>query len=52
VKITQEIFDKIFNLVVEIQKLCPDADTTSINMWLSMVAPNMSQEDMDSKIEP
>ena len=39
-KITQEQFYKIFELVSEIQSVCDDADTSSINMWLTMVAPS------------
>ena len=34
-RITKEQFDKIFNLVCEIQKVCPEADISSINMWLT-----------------
>ena len=37
--ITKEQFDRIFELVAMIQQICPGADTSSINMWLTMVAP-------------
>lgn len=35
--VTQEQFDQIFDLVLQIQQICDDADTSSINMWLSTV---------------
>lgn len=43
-KVTQEQFNKICDLVAEIQKTCPDADTSSINMWLTFVAPEEKAE--------
>ena len=42
-RITKEQFDKIFNLICEIQKVCPEADTSSINMWLTHVAEMLLQ---------
>lgn len=36
-KITQQQFDDIVDLIGKIQEVCVDADTTSINMWLTMV---------------
>ena len=38
--ITQEQFDKIFDLVSQIQKIAPEADTSSINMWLTHAVPS------------
>lgn len=35
--ITQEQFDAIFEHVLKIQEICDEADTSSINMWLSDV---------------
>ena len=37
-KISKEQFNKILNLVNEIQKICQEADTSSINMWLTRVS--------------
>ena len=34
--ISQENFDKIIELISQIQDICEDADTSSINMWLTM----------------
>lgn len=43
-KIAKEQFDKIFDLICEIQEVCPEADTSSINMWLTMVAPEVEEQ--------
>ena len=37
--ITEEQFNRIVSLVSEIQKVCPAANTSSINMWLTAVVP-------------
>lgn len=44
-KITQDQFDKIFDLINQIQNINEDADTSSLNMWLTMVAPECEEED-------
>jgi len=36
-KITQEQFDKIFGFLCEMQTVCEDVDTSSVNGWLTMV---------------
>lgn len=45
-KITIEQFNKISDLICQIQEICPDADTSSINMWLTFAAPD-SDSDSD-----
>jgi len=37
--LTQEEFDTIFDLMSKIQDIRSDADTSSLNMWLTSVAP-------------
>lgn len=42
-KLTQKQFNQIFALVEQIQRVCEDADTSSINMWLCKFAPETGE---------
>lgn len=44
-KITTEQFNKIVDLVSQIQNVCENANTSSITMWLSQVMPDEPEEE-------